>query len=103
MILVEGIFDVLNLHDKGLPNAVCCFGTRNVSVEKLSLLKMTGVDGIDILFDPDEAGQMAVEDVQNMCLAAELTFKNIKLPVSLGDAGALPLNQVIKLKEQLYG
>jgi hypothetical protein len=38
-----------------------------------------------------------------MCLAAELTFKNIKLPVALGDAGALPLNQVIKLKEQLYG
>ena len=35
MILVEGIFDVLNLHDKGLPNAVCCFGTRNISVEKL--------------------------------------------------------------------
>jgi len=103
VILVEGIFDVLNLHDKGLPNAVCCFGTRNISVEKLSLLKMTGVDGIDILFDPDTAGQEAVEDVQNMCLAAELTYKNIKLPVALGDAGALPLNQVIKLKEQLYG
>ena len=44
VILVEGIFDVLNLHDKGLPNTVCCFGTRNISVEKLSLLKMMGVE-----------------------------------------------------------
>ena len=103
VILVEGIFDVLNLHDKGLPNTVCCFGTRNISVEKLSLLKMMGVDGIDILFDPDIAGQEAVAEVENMCLAAELTFKNIKLPTALGDAGALPLSQVQKLKEQLYG
>jgi hypothetical protein len=103
VILVEGIFDVLNLHDKGLPNTVCCFGTRNISVEKLSLLKMMGVEGVDILFDPYTPRQEAVTEVENMCLAAELTFKNIKLPVALGDAGALPLNQVIKLKEQLYG
>lgn len=28
VILVEGIFDMLNLHDKGLTNAICSFGTR---------------------------------------------------------------------------
>ena len=42
VILVEGIFDMLNLHDKGLENAICCFGTRNIDVEKLKLLKMQG-------------------------------------------------------------
>ena len=31
VILVEGIFDALNLWDKGLKNTVCCFGTQQVS------------------------------------------------------------------------
>ena len=35
VILVEGIYDMINLHDKGLTNAVCCFGTRNINEEKL--------------------------------------------------------------------
>ena len=37
VILVEGIYDAINLYDKGLRNAVCCFGTRNINEEKLSL------------------------------------------------------------------
>ena len=103
VILVEGIFDVLNLHDKGLENSVCCFGTRNIDVEKLKLLKMTGVTGIDILFDPDTAGQEASEKVQEMCDIAEIISKNVKIPQSLGDAGALTKNKVKELKESLYG
>jgi len=103
VILVEGIFDVLNLHDKGLENSVCCFGTRNIDVEKLKLLKMTGVTGIDILFDPDIAGQEAAEKVQEMCDIAEIISKNVKIPQSLGDAGALTKNKVKELKESLYG
>ena len=38
VILVEGIFDALNLWDKGLKNTVCCFGTQQVNWVKLSLL-----------------------------------------------------------------
>ena len=48
VILVEGIYDVINLYDKGLRNAICCFGTRNINKEKLTLLKMQGVTQIDI-------------------------------------------------------
>ena len=48
IILVEGIFDAINLHDKGLTNAVCCFGTNNINEEKLSLLSLQGITGIDI-------------------------------------------------------
>ena len=40
VILVEGIFDMINLWDKGLTNAICCFGTKNVDIDKLSILKM---------------------------------------------------------------
>ena len=51
VILVEGIFDALNLWDKGLKNTVCCFGTQQESWVKLSLLKLQGVQGIDFMFD----------------------------------------------------
>jgi DNA primase len=103
VILVEGIFDMLNLHDKGLTNAVCCFGTRNIDIDKLKLLKMQGVSAVDILFDPDEAGQEAALRIVEFCEIAELLSKNIKLPVQLGDAGALNKQKVKDLKERLYG
>jgi DNA primase len=103
VILVEGIFDAINLHDKGLENAVCCFGTRNIDVEKLKLLKMQGVSAVDILFDPDEAGQEAAVRVQELCDIAEILHKNVKIPIALGDAGALTKNKVKELKENLYG
>ena len=50
VILVEGIYDAINLYDKGLRNAVCCFGTRNINEEKLTLLKMQGVTQVDHIF-----------------------------------------------------
>ena len=103
VILVEGIFDMLNLHDKGLENVMCCFGTINIDIDKLKLLKMQGVSQVDILFDPDEAGQDASTKLEEMCDIAEILHKNIKIPVSLGDAGALTKDKVKQLKEQLYG
>ena len=61
VILVEGIFDMVNLHDKGLENAMCCFGTKNINEEKLSVLAIAGVTQVDIFFDGDEAGQTSAE------------------------------------------
>lgn len=101
VILVEGIYDMLNLHDKGLTNAVCCFGTNNISVEKLNMLSMQGISQIDIFFDGDEAGQKAVEKVKEMCEKASLLFRNIHL--SGTDPGALSRPQIEKLKRKLYG
>ena len=103
VILVEGIFDALNLHDKGLTNAICCFGTRNIDLDKLRLLKMQGVEAIDILFYPDSAGQEAAVNITEMCDVVGLLSKNIKLPVQLEDAGALTKEKVKDLKETLYG
>ena len=64
---------------------------------------MSGVTGIDLLFDPDQAGQEAAERVIELCETAEILHKNIKLPAALGDAGALTKNKVKELKERLYG
>lgn len=108
IILVEGIFDMLNLHDKGLTNAVCCFGTvkllgkdRTDAINKLNLLKLKGVIGIDVFFDGDEAGQNAAERVKDLCESLELDTRNISF--SNKDPGELTAQQVIKLKETLYG
>ena len=103
VILVEGIYDAINLYDKGLRNAVCCFGTRNINEEKLTLLKMQGVTQVDIFFDPDDAGLDAQNRVIELCEKVGLLYYGIKIRKELGDAGALTHENIKKLKERLYG
>lgn len=57
IILVEGIFDALNLIDKGLPNAVAVLGVKNINMENMRALKLQGVSKIYVMFDSDRAGQ----------------------------------------------
>lgn len=103
VIIVEGIFDMLNLYDKGLKNVVCAFGTQKVTKEKLILLKLQGAIGIDILFDNDEAGETAAEKVTELVESLDMTARVIGLPKSVKDAGELTAQQVIRLREKLYG
>tara|TARA_R100001082_G_C4321046_1_gene141136 strand:- start:7 stop:843 length:837 start_codon:yes stop_codon:yes gene_type:complete len=102
VILVEGIFDMLNLFDKGLSNAICCFGTNNVDSNKLSILKMQGVMGVDIIFDGDRAGREAAENVK--ILAGRLGLIPNIFPMEDNiDPGSLTEEQVKLLGEKLYG
>ena len=100
VILVEGIFDMLNLHDKGLENAICCFGTRNINEDKLSIFRLQGVEHAVVFFDGDEAGQKAAANVKQMCENVDLMTRNINIPDN--DPGGLSENQVQKLKQKLY-
>lgn len=102
VILVEGIFDMLNLHDKGLTNAICCFGVKNVTEDRLSMLAMQGVDNIDIFLDNDQAGQAAAERIKELCDTVSLTNRTIKFGDKEQDAGALVEKQVLRLKNKLY-
>jgi DNA primase len=65
IILVEGLFDMLNLQDKGIPNAVCTFGTQNLTYnnvkEKLLPYEIAGVNKVLILMDRDKAGMYAAK------------------------------------------
>lgn len=99
-ILVEGLFDMLNLHDKGLTNAVCSFGTKNVSKDKLGIMKLRGIYRVDIFFDGDEAGQKAAAEVKVLAEEVGLYTRNINLDGR--DPGDLSLEQVHKLGKQLY-
>ena len=101
VILVEGIYDMINLHDKGLTNAVCCFGTKNINEEKLKMLSIQGVESVDIFFDGDDAGQTAAREVREMVERVGLHPRNVHLKDS--DPGALTETRVEKLKSKLYG
>jgi DNA primase len=100
-LLVEGLFDMLNLWDNGYRNVVCSFGTSTVSKEKIELLKMMGATGIDICFDPDDAGQVAAEKVKELIEEQEMDVRNINLRDT--DPGDLTPNRASRLKEKLYG
>lgn len=102
IIIVEGIFDMLNLHDKGLTNAVCAFGVNKVDQDKVNILKIQGITGIDIFFDNDEAGQTAATKLREFLDKNEFITRNIVFEHT-NDPGELTASKVIKLKETLYG
>lgn len=101
IILVEGMFDMLNLRDKGLTNSVCAFGVNQVTNEKINILKIQGVSGVDIFFDNDEAGQTGAAKLRELLEQKELIVRNIKFE-NVKDPGDLTASRVIKLKETLY-
>ena len=103
IILVEGIFDMLNLHDKGLDNAVCVFGTQTLIKhweEKLAPYKLQGLAKIYILFDGDTAGQTAASKLEKEIREQYIT-ETIKLPNGV-DPGDLGREDVQALKELVY-
>ena len=102
VILVEGIFDMINLFDKGLSNVICCFGTNNVDIDKLSILKMQDIMGIDIIFDGDDPGQRAAENIKVLGERTGFVTRNINLRQNI-DPGSLAGEQITNLRERLYG
>lgn len=109
VILVEGIFDMLNLWDKGIRNAICTFGTSTLlgknskGPDRLRLLQIQGVYGIDILYDNDEAGQKAAESVRQLCEERLEFDTKVHTLNNKNDPGELTAQQVMRIKEQLYG
>jgi DNA primase len=101
MVLVEGIFDMLNLYDKGLKNAICCFGTntlQNSTKQKLLPFKAQGVTHIYILFDGDEAGEKAAKQLKPTIEQDEFIVEIIKLPDGV-DPGELSQEDVDSIRE----
>ena len=101
VVLVEGIFDTLNLIDKGVTNVVCAFGTNTFSSRKdnrLTQLKMMGISKILVLFDGDMAGRKASTELVRYIRGKELLADSIDLPDDV-DPGSLSLEDVIRLKE----
>jgi len=104
IIMVEGLFDMLNLHDKGLTNAIAIFGvdtlTRNWK-EKLIDYKLQGVQKVYIMLDGDKAGRDASKKLKNT-IKELFTVDEIELEDDV-DPGSLSREDVKQLKDELYG
>jgi DNA primase len=70
VVFVEGLFDAINLIDKGITNACSLFGTHNLSLrnaaEKLAPLQASGVVRVFMLLDSDSAGKAATEKIRTI-------------------------------------
>lgn len=102
-VLVEGMFDMLNLYDKGLKNATCCFGTNTLTKDlalKLLPLKAQGIVKLYILFDGDEAGRKAAKHLKPLIEAEQFIVEIIDLPDGM-DPGGLDQEYVDSIKEYI--
>lgn len=109
VVLVEGIFDLLNLYDKGITNVITGFGLirpkkRNKNIidihERFATYKIMGITRIVIIYDGDKPGHDAailLRDALSEYIAADI----IELPDGK-DPGSLNDNSVYSLKRKIY-
>lgn len=96
VILVEGLFDMLNLWDLGYENVLCLFGAHSFNREKLDILDTLGVNRVTLMLDPDLAGQRAAEKIERMLDKRNIRCNNILLPEDY-DPGNLSIKQAMRL------
>ena len=103
IVLVEGIFDMLNMYDKGIHNVVCTFGTntmKNNTSRKMLPFKVQGITKVFILFDGDEAGANAAAELKPLLEQLDFQVEIIALPDDL-DPGAMNQEYVDSIKEYI--
>ena len=101
IVLVEGIFDMLNCYDKGLHNVVCTFGTSkllNEVPEKLLSFKVMGVEKIFVLYDGDTPGREAARKIKPLIEEAGFLCEIIDLPEG-DDPGIISQDYIDSIKE----
>lgn len=101
IVLVEGIFDMLNLYDKGLKNVIAVFGTQAISADtvhnKLFVYKAQGIQKVYILFDGDTAGVSAAKNLKPIIDEYGLMSEIVSLPNET-DPGDLDEDTINQLK-----
>jgi DNA primase len=96
LILVEGMFDMLNMWDKGYDNTVCIFGVNNFSTPKLQTLDKIGTVFVEILFDGDNAGIAGARRISQLLDKHDIQSRIIELPMGR-DPGDLTHQELNKL------
>jgi DNA primase len=107
IIIVEGIFDMLNLEDKGVDNAVACFGTHQFSIQntadKFMSQVLVGTHTVILLLDNDKSGNAASEKLAKFIrdkTRIRPIIANHLLPDDK-DPGSLDLDEVNDLKKNI--
>lgn len=102
-VLVEGIFDMLNLYDKGLTNVCCTFGTSTMFKDtelKLLGLKTQGITKIYLMYDGDKPGQEAMVKLEPLLQECGYQVEKIVLEPD-SDPGELSQEYVDSIKEYI--
>jgi len=102
-VLVEGVFDMLNLYDKGLRNVCCTFGTNTLFKEpqlKLLGLKAQGIVKLYLMYDGDKAGQDAMNKLEPVLQECGYITEKIVLEED-SDPGELSQEYVDSIKEYI--
>lgn len=101
LILVEGLFDMLNLWQHGYRNSVCIFGTNNFDQPKAKLLDDNGVKKCTIFMDSDPSGIRASKNISNLLEARDIETR-IVMPPDGRDAGDLNKQEIMKVFGEEY-
>ena len=82
-IIVEGYFDVISLHSKGINNSVASLGTALNKYQISQLCRCTDSKNIILNFDSDNAGRLAtkrvISEVENLSLNEQINLKILEL------------------------
>jgi DNA primase len=79
-VLVEGNFDVVQLHERGLTEAVAPLGTA-LTADQVALLRRQLGDGhVVVLFDGDDAGHKATDRAIPLLVAAGVAARIARCP-----------------------
>jgi len=99
-LVVEGNFDVVSLHARGIRNVVAPLGTAFTN-EQARLIRRFTTDVV-LMFDGDSAGKRATHASREPCQAADLTAKVVALPLGkdpddfVRERGAPAVQQLLK-------
>jgi len=77
-VIVEGNFDLVAMHARGIENAVAPLGTA--FTEDQARLLRRFAPGVVLLFDADSAGRKATWAARETCKAVQLTARAARLP-----------------------
>lgn len=96
--IVEGQFDCIQAHNKGIENVVA-LGSSNMSTEQLILL-LRYTNNIKLLLDNDEAGKLGRERIMEK-YGRYTTFSNVYVPSGFKDLDDLLSEIEISSNEEL--
>ena len=82
-LVVEGYFDVISLHSKGITNSVASLGTALNKYQISQLCRCTDSKNIIINFDSDNAGKLAtkrvINEVESLSLHDQINLKILQV------------------------
>ena len=84
VVITEGQFDVIKLHQEGISNVVACSGTALTEQQINDLVRRCGAKTVTLCFDGDAAGEKAaykaLEKLQQLVLSETITLRILSMP-----------------------